>query len=188
MKRLVLATALLLVSTLSFAQITKGDIQLGGAINFNKVESPLNDFSNFSIIPRAGFFVSDLTSVGITTGFTSSKLNGAKSNLFQFGVYARFHKMVADQFYIYLQPSLAFGTGSEENGNAPDTDVSSFNIGIAPGMTYFLSPKFALEMNFGSLAYNSTTNKNSGVESKRENYGLNLNLNTITLGFSYYIK
>uniref|UniRef100_UPI0040471CC7 outer membrane beta-barrel protein n=1 Tax=Roseivirga sp. TaxID=1964215 RepID=UPI0040471CC7 len=188
MKRLVLATALLMMSTLSFAQITKGDIQLGGMVNFSKVEAPGFERSNFTLTPRAGLFVSDLTSVGITTGFTSSKLNGAKSNLFQFGVYTRFHKMVAEQFYIYLQPSLAFGTGSAETGNGPDADITSFNIGIAPGMTYFLSPKFALEMNFGSLAYNSTTNEISGVENKTENYGLNLNFDTITLGFSYYIK
>ena len=188
MKRLVLATALLLVSTLSFAQITKGDIQLGGNVGFSKTKIGSFETSQFTLSPRAGLFVSDLTSVGLTIGYSSTESNGLNSNLLQFGVYTRFHKMVADQFYIYLQPSLAFGTGSEENGNAPDTDVSSFNIGIAPGMTYFLSPKFALEMNFGSLAYNSTTNKNSGVESKRENYGLNLNLNTITLGFSYYIK
>jgi hypothetical protein len=188
MKRLVLAMALLMVSTLSFAQITKGDIQLGGNAGFNKIKSGSFERSQFTLAPRAGLFVSDLTSVGLTIGYSSTDSNGTNSNLFQFGVYSRFHKMVAENFYIYLQPSLTLGTGSVKSENAPDIDTSTFNIGIAPGVTYFLSPKFALEMSLGSLAYNLTKDSNSTIESKTENYGLNLNLNTITLGFSYYIK
>ncbi|MFT6055494.1 MAG: hypothetical protein ACJAS3_000793 [Roseivirga sp.] len=188
MKKSLLIMALMLFSTLGFAQITKGDIELGGNVGFYKFQYPDNDYSSFTIAPRGGLFVSDLTSVGIILDYGSSKSNGFNSFFFEFGVYSRFHRMVTDNFYIFLQPSVSIGTGSSENGANPETDLNRFNISIAPGMTYFLSPKFALGMNVGSLYYSSSTNKNSGVETKSNQYGLNLNLNSVSLGFSYFIK
>lgn len=188
MKKSLLISVLLLFSTLGFAQITKGDIQLGGNLGFYKYQSKDNDYSSLTISPRGGLFVSDLTSVGLILDYGSDKSTGLNSFFFGFGVYSRFHKMVTDNFYIFLQPSASIGTGSSENGANPDTDVNTFNISIAPGMTYFLSPKFALGMNVGSLGYSSSTNKSSGVETKSEQYRLNLNLNSVSLGFSYFIK
>ncbi|MFT6055495.1 MAG: hypothetical protein ACJAS3_000792 [Roseivirga sp.] len=173
MKKSLITSILMLFSTLGFAQITKGDIQLGGSVAFIKTEFPDYDRAALFLRPRAGLFVSDLTSVGLIIGYGWNDSNGSSSNSFQFGIYGRFHKMIIENFYIYLQPSVSVGT-------------SSFNVGIAPGMSYFLSPKFALEMNVGTLSYDRTVQKNSGVENKSEQY--RFNLNNVSVGFSYFIK
>lgn len=181
MTKSLIVIVLMLFSAIGFAQIIKGDIQLGGSMGF----SGGNGSSSFRLAPQAGLFVSDLTSVGLTISYNGNMSN---SNRFRFGVYSRFHKKVVDNFYFYLQPSISYLTGSSESGNSLSSELSILDIGIAPGVTYFLSPKFALGMNIGSLSYNSTTNKSGGVATKREEFSLLMNLNSASFNISYFIK
>jgi hypothetical protein len=178
MKKSLLIITLMLFSTLGFAQITKGGIQLGGSVGF----SGGNGSSSFRLAPQAGLFVTDLTSVGLTMSYSSN------SNFFGFGVFSRFHKKVVENFYFYLQPSISYLKGSSESGNSLGSELSILDIGIAPGVTYFLSPKFALGMNIGSLNYNSTTNESGGVKTNREEFTLFMNLNSASFNISYFIK
>jgi hypothetical protein len=184
MKKSLIISILMLFSTLGLAQITKGDIQLGGSVAFFKTEFPDYDRAALFITPRAGLFVSDLTSVGLIIGYGRTGSNGSNSNSFQFGIYGRFHKMIIENFYLYLQPSVSLGTS--HSNVLPEQETNTFNVGIAPGMSYFLSPKFALEMKVGTLSYDRSVLKNSGAENKSEIY--RLNLNNVSLGFSYFIK
>lgn len=177
--------AILSISTVGFAQIQKGDVQLGGNAGFLKSDTGNSEQTTFTLAPKAGFFLSDLTSLGFTLAYQNREVNNSNSNLFQIGAYSRFHKMVSEQFYLYLQPSLSFGFGKNDGTNA---DITTFDIGITPGMTYFLSPKFAVEMNVANLFYRSEKEEVANNEQTNKIYGLNMNLNSIMLGFSYYIK
>ena len=181
MKKSLLIIALMLFSTLGFAQITKGDIQLGGSVGF----SGANGSSSFRLAPQAGLFVTDLASVGLAISYNGNMSN---SNFFRFGVFSRFHKKVVDNFYFYVQPSINYLTGSSESGNPLGSKLRILDIGIAPGVTYFLSPKFALGVNLGSLNYNSTTNESGGLETNREEFTLLMNLNSASFNISYFIK
>ncbi|KYG72472.1 outer membrane beta-barrel protein [Roseivirga echinicomitans] len=187
MKKLIFTMAILLVSTMGFAQIQKGDVQINGNVSFQKVNNAGTEISSFSLLPKAGVFVSETTSLGGIIGYTSRDFNGENSNEFNIGAYARFHKPMVENFYLYLEPSLTFGFGSREVGGA-DADLNSFDIRLAPGMTYFLSPKFALDMNWGMLNYSKETTKLGNAETENENYGLNLNMTNVSMGVSFYIR
>lgn len=178
MKKLVFTMAILLVSTIGFAQIQKGDIQITGNVGFSKTEtSGGTEISRITILPKAGFFLSETTSLGGILGYSSVKVSGiTTTDVFNIGAYARFHKSVADNFYLYLEPSLTYGFAGGSNSSNDAIDIR-----LSPGMTYFMSPKFALDMNYGMIGYNKDT---GGAE----NYGLNLNMSNITLGASFYIR
>lgn len=198
MRKLILICGALFIGALAQAQIQKGDIQLGGTVSFNSNELGDLDNESFSILPQAGLFVSDLTSIGVIIGYNSNSntvfdqgtgnLEDVKNNLFVFGAYARFHKSVVDNLYLFLQPALRFGTGENEFAAPAVGDINSFNIGLSPGITYFLSPKFAIEMNLGGVSYNRNTFDVNGNETTSNNFNFNLDLASLGLGLNFYIR
>lgn len=198
MKKLTIILTLLFFTGIAKAQIQKGDIQLGGAIGINSNKTGDNKFNYFNFSPRAGFFVSDKTSIGITTGFSTTNRDVFQvstgtiveqiENQFQIGVYSRFHKSLGENFYIYLQPSFGFGSGKNKTDGSETSSSNSINLQLMPGITYFMSDKFALEMNIGNLNYSNIKREAPGFEETTDNFNLNLNLSAFTLGLSYYIK
>ncbi|MBO3698202.1 outer membrane beta-barrel protein [Roseivirga sp. E12] len=193
MKKAVLLLAMTLVSSFAFGQIQKGDIQLGGNLRYSKTDGPGFEASVFQLTPRAALFLNDNTSIGLSLGYSSTTTNqGAGDNstdTFTFGAFARFHKNVADRFYLFLQPDISFGIGTQENPNfASDFDVSTFNFNIVPGVLYFISDKIAMEMNMGGIFYGTNKTEGNGLDQSVDNYGLNFNLTNITIGASIYLR
>lgn len=174
-----------MVSTLAFGQIQKGDIQLGGSLNYSKFETGNQEATNFRLTPRAALFLSENTSLGLSLGYEDLTNGGSESNQFFFGVYARFHKSVSDKFYLFLQPDISFGTGSTTPFGSQELDLNSFNFNIMPGMMYFFSDKIAIDMTFGGLFYTNTEAEGTPEITR---YGLNMNLSTVSLGASIYLR
>lgn len=191
MRKLLLLSAMLLVGTLAFAQTQKGQVQLGGSFNFNKQDLDPGESTNFNFVPQAGYFVSDLTSIGITLNISSSDFEvpgfDAERNLFEFGVFARFHKSVTDNFYFFLQPSLSFGSGENDNIGGGSTDLNTTSIRVSPGAMYFVTPKIAMEMRVGSVFYEQVKETTAGNEVNINNYGLLFNLANVSLGASFFL-
>lgn len=183
MKKTLLLFAMVLVSTVAFGQIQKGDIQLGGNLSITNSDLGGIETSRFSIAPRASLFISENTSLGLTLGYASQTLgsgvNEQKSDQFQYGAFARFYKNIADNFYVFLQPGISFANG-DSNGN----DLSLFSFNLTPALAYFVSEKIALEMNVGGLFYNRQ--KIGGGSS--DAYGLNINLTGFTIGASILLR
>ena len=71
----------------------------------------------------------------------------------------------------------------EEQGPL-EYEANGFNIGLAPGVSYFVSSNFALEASIGLLSYDTTKPDFDGAEST-DTFDLNLNLNNISLGLVY---
>ena len=198
MRKLLLLCVVLFSGVVAQAQIQKGDVQLGGSITYNSNESGGQDNSNFTFSPQAGLFVSETTSIGVLLGFNSTTFNAFNQNngnlveltnsLFSFGAYARFHKSVADNFYLFLQPAVALGTGKVEQINANDVDTNTFLVGVSPGMTYFLSPKFALELRLGGVNYSRFKTDNNGTENTSTAFSFDMDLASVGLGLNFYIR
>lgn len=190
MRKSILLSVMLLVCTFAFAQTQKGQVQLGGVLNINKQETSQSENNNFNFIPQAGYFVSDLTSLGVMLNISSNKFENPTANLdrnlFEFGVFARFHKSVADNLYMYLQPSLSFGSGENDNIGGGTTDLNTTSIRVSPGMLYFVTPKIALEMRVGSVFYEQVKETNGGNEFTSDNYGLLFNLSNVGFGASFF--
>lgn len=127
MKKTLLTSVLLSLFHFSYGQIEKGDIQLGGSLRYSFEKNNGNDISNINFSPRAGLFISNSTAIGVQLGMgrTSFEAFDVQSgNLvknvttgLQFGVYSRFHKTVVENLYLFLQPSVAYSRGkNDQNG------------------------------------------------------------------------
>lgn len=198
MRKLILLSVALFISTMAFGQLEKGLVQLGGSVSFTSTDNGDNDVSAFNIFPRGGYFVSNNTSIGLQLGYTSITRDAfnVQTNSFVeltnqqvlFGAYARFHKSAADNFYLFLQPAFIFGTGEAEGFNSTDSDLNSFNIGVSPGVTYFLSPKFAVELSLGALSYTRNKVEGAGIDQTTNTFHFDLDLADINFGMSFYIR
>ena len=182
MKKLILAITFLSFYTLANAQIEKGDIQVGGTMSYSHNTISGIEVNNYNFSPRAGLFISDLTSLGVQLGYTNSKFGGSTNKAFEVGVYSRFHKLVTDNFYLFYQPSLSLRLEDNEASNGANVDSNSINIGFSPGVTYFFSPKLAVEATVGR-AYFSRDYTNDTSD-----YGIGLDFDSISFGFSYYFR
>ena len=198
MKKTLFTLMLLGLFSLSYGQIEKGHIQLGGTINFFSSDSDGAKRSNLNFAPRAGLFLSNTTALGLQLGIgsssqdvldtQSSNIVEQTSNSFQVGVYARFHKPVVDNLYLLLQPSASFSSGKNEVDGTERGTSNGFNLQVALGLTYFLSPKFAVDMTLGVLSYSNNSNEVAGNEFNTDVFNLNLNLQNVGFGLSYFIR
>ncbi|WP_422006715.1 outer membrane beta-barrel protein [Roseivirga pacifica] len=182
MKKLILAITFLSFFSLANAQIQKGDIQVGGTVSYSHSTTSGIEVDNFNFSPRAGLFLSDLTSVGIQLGYSNNKYGGITNTAFEVGVYSRFHKLIADNFYLFYQPSLSLSFQEFESNDGTKTESDAINIGFSPGVSYFFSSKFAAEATVGRVYFSrDLTNDTS-------DYGIGLNFDSISFGFSYYFR
>ncbi len=191
MRKSILLSAMLLVSTFAFAQIQKGQMQISGMFNFIKQETGSAEVTNFNFVTGAGYFMSDLTSVGLLLNISSNKsessIGESKRNLFEFGVFTRFHKSIADKLYLYLEPSLSFGSGEISHTPGGSSDLSTTLIQFRPGVMYVATPKISLVMGVGSVFYNNVKETNGSNEVTSTSYGLIINPANVNLGVSLFL-
>ncbi len=193
MRKSLLLIAAVFISTLAFAQIQKGDIQLTGTFNLTKTDAGNSvETSGFQFSPRAGLFLNDHTSIGIALGYSSNKqeanTNEQKVGLFTFGAYARFYKPVVDKLYFFLEPSVTLGSGTVKTTGNPDIDTNTFAIALQPGINYFLSDKLALEATVGRLFYSRNKAEGSGNSTEQDSYGLDFSPSNISFGISFFLR
>ena len=200
MKKLLIVGAVALFASMNAQEtetvgFAKGNTFITGAVGFNSETE--GDYKNntFTVAPSVGYFVSPNIAVGARVGFTSGKESDKiatvtveeKSNLFTAGLFGRYYWMPASKFSIFAELGADYGT-EKITTETPAGDVESkyngFNIGFAPGISYFLSSNFALEAKVGVVNYSTTKEDVSGAEST-DNFNIGLNLNNVALGLVY---
>jgi hypothetical protein len=174
----------------------------------------------FQISPEAGYFISDHLAIGgslifgisnySTTyknpGQTPSKLKfETNSTNYGVGVFARYYLKLTDKFYFcatgeaayryepqkvkytYNDPDYIYPTN---NPSTQKIHRNTFSVRIAPGLTYFITPKLGIQGSFGNLRYSNSTSKNTSLNfdnhDNSESYGINLGLSSLYLGLNYY--
>lgn len=209
MKKVQLLLLSFVVATMAFAQQTKGDIYLGGSVNFGagssstKVGSTKNEGPktfDFGIQPKVGYFISDKFSVGIDLGFSSenTKIDNSgtttkySNTAYGGGVFARYYVMPAEKFGFFFEANAGVMAGSSNTKvgsvktDGPNT--LAINAGITPGIVIYVSNRVALEANYGFLGYSSYTETDkSGTQDVKDtqgNFGLDINPGTFEFGVS----
>jgi Outer membrane protein beta-barrel domain len=198
MKKQLFTLALLFAGLVANAQISKGDIQLNGSLILWDQTRDGAEFNHLNISPSAGFLLSDNISLGVTVGFRSDdyyrlgQLTGTEFKQeiseFNYGVFARFYKNPTDNFYLFLQPSISLTSGKKLDFEGDTYDTNGFKASITAGMTYFISPKFAVELSAGNIGYTSTTYDNAGTETKDTFFSAYLDFSDVGFGLSYFIR
>ncbi|MCU4176427.1 outer membrane beta-barrel protein [Carboxylicivirga sp. N1Y90] len=148
---------------------TKGNILLGGFVNFNKVKNTTkstvgyndgfssykhyteltsNDY-NFNLTPNLGYFISDGLAIGasLPLGYTFSKVSdGTESKSFSYGI-SPFVKYYFD-FGMFVEGQVAWHNVNEESESdflEKDFDVTSKSLGLAVGYAIFINSKVSIE-------------------------------------------
>jgi hypothetical protein len=186
MKNFLITAALLLLflSVTLSAQPQRGNIVLGGTINYssNKYQSYPNypndlaneTISQLMVSPSFGIFVSDQFMYGLALGYSSNKTedNGNdgytsdnySSHLYFISPFLRYYNYFNSMVGIFTELSFSYGSGEIESMNyqlyepySTKFDITSYTISLKPGISLNLSNKLLIEASVGLLEYNSTT-------------------------------
>ena len=167
MKKLVLFVCALVMSTVAFSQVEKGDITGTANVSFSSVKPKDGDainMANFDL--RAGYFFTN----NIEGGLTLSISNAAEITATGIGPYAVYNFLTADAKLLpYVGANfLNFNTGVE--GADAINQLGGFG-----GVKYFLTEALNID---ASLNYTSWLGDFSG-SSLRFNLGLGINFGAL---------
>lgn len=193
-----------------YGQISKGTYTFGGNINLTssnqETNSPPNsantDNFSFTFAPRVGYFVSDNISMGVSLGFSQSSTKYSTSagstqdtenttTSFSPSLFARFHKPLNEQLYLFIEPSIQLSTGTQKytfNDVTTETDITSFGVGVRPGIAWFITNQMGLQLTTGNLSYSKMKRspEDSDDEITNSNFNLNMALSSFTVGIQFY--
>lgn len=206
-----------LLPVMGYSQVQQGAFTLGGSFSLssqdNKQEFPGSNNidsetkrNSFWLNPRVGYFATSTLVVGVGFNYRNDRFKrtdlGTNNNTietvtneFAINPYIEKYFPIVEQLYVTTSFNVLIGTGKvkEEQPESFESDITSFSINLIPGLTYFVSDKFAISANFGQLFYNSRKVKNEPTTNRVESenttnvFGLNASLDSFALGIRYFI-
>jgi hypothetical protein len=215
MKRIIISIFALSMFFNTNAQVEKGAIALMGGIHvlndmqreeLGSLGTTYSRFNRTNVDFGGMYFLGTQFALGAALLVNNSaSLSGTDQNDLKlsssraltggriFGRY--YHPCFAPRFYTFGQVDLSFAGGANKSydgdGNEEFVDnVSQVGAGIRTGISYFLFPAIALEMNFGLFGWQQTTPTNSDAEdikSVNNTFEFLALSKTITLGFCWYL-
>ena len=204
-KSLIILVAVLLTSTITFAQ--SGNMFVTGHLGFNTYSKTHSTAGTSVDVPGGNMFdimgefhykLTDNIAVGIGldyerastfSGYTPQKAECYDTrSMFSIVPSAIYGIKITDNFKYIPKLYVAIGFGSlDEESVASDpivtstTDLSSLQIGIKPlSFEYGINDRFAITMSFGDLYYRMETEKATSilnVETKKTDKSFNLDAN-----------
>lgn len=205
MKKTVLLVAIVLAGiTSSFAQTSAGNVMAGGSFGFSSTGGEVvngnttnqkNTTTSFSIIPRAGYFISDGLAVGTGIGFSSQKTtdpddNYISSSLFQISPFARYYVSLGEKVSLYGEGAVNLGFGGSKavaGGTEIDTgDVSAFGIAVSPGINYFITDRLGLDIGFSLISFSNTNQKDPTDDSENKTNNFSFGFDSFSPNFGIY--
>lgn len=189
MKKVLLFVAFAAISLSSSAQFAKGDSYISGGVGFSQSKTGSASSSNYAISPNYGYFVTNNIAVGVGLGFGGNTAkNGlgiktANASALSAGVFARYYTTPSKAFSFFGNAGVNY-TSNTDKIPATSVKTSGFGISVAPGISYFVSNRLAIESTVGSLGYSTSKADLTGAVSTN-NFGLNLNLSSISFGLVY---
>lgn len=214
MKKIFVSLAVLFAcAATAFAQPVKGDMMIKGSIGlsvdgsipYEELGVKYSDASNsISVAPSFEYFLSDNFSIGGTVYVNSNWGRGkavidqdktvVRSGITQFsiGFNANYYIRMTDKLYLSLNGFLGYyntvnRTMHNTNGSK-DITKSSGNfavLSVTPTLNYFINNNWMLTASVGNVA--AAIGKGMRPEATRatNNYYLNADFGTITLGVGY---
>lgn len=169
------------------------------------------------INPQAGYFVSDNFAIGlgVNANFVDNKLESfdedeelqsTVSNLrtsFGGNLFARYYVRPADKLGIFGQFTVGGGVTNTTNtftdeitGDETETEgdpIANFNIGIRPGITFFPTENWGIDLLVGRLGFDATFQNqedtplpDTETQNTTTNIDFGIDFTNIGLGVNYY--
>lgn len=133
----------------------EGDIFIAGSASFSSVSIDGASVDAFSIAPSAGYFIKENIAVGLSISYSDATIDfdgdDIEASTFGGGVFGRYYCNPSSQFSFFGNLGVSYSTT-----DLGDADLNTFGVGLAPGISYFLSNNFAIEASVGVLGYSSS--------------------------------
>ena len=208
MKTLTTLFIFLLTINVASAQIASGTALITGNINFRgaTTESDLSpgdlEETNLGLILGAGYFVGENFALGLNVGYEMRESNAfissfpdpieqtTKTSLFTVGPFARYYHMFDDRAGLFGELNAAFGFGERTVQEEPNVEISRLEAALRPGLTFFISDKWAVEGKFGYLGYRAETEEFTtpiqDIVTTTSEFIVSFNFTTLNLGVAIY--
>lgn len=192
------------------------------SISVGSYDETKNLYQNLNMSVNGGYFVTNNIAVGLLAGYSNynqeqeysyvpgsgveKQYQSAKSNIYSVGFYARAYKMLGEGkigFFGNLDASYLFGNSERKteityngviNENpVTDGEITGLNVGLRPGVVYFITKTIGLEASFGYLGFKGQkemTESEGEAQSTYESSGFNFNFSasTFNLGLNFYFS
>ena len=132
-----------------------------------------------SVVPDIGYTLSEHWYVGAGVGYAYSDYNGQGVHSAMFVPYARYFYLSAGRVRLFVDCTAGFAMDKPHHESAS----YAWQAGFRPGVILSLTERFSLAASFGFMGYRDTGNEKSALGS--DGWGLDLNGNTLQLGFFY---
>jgi hypothetical protein len=208
-KLFLLGIMILALSSGSIAQPAAGKGFVGGSFSISASNNKQKSGStttenwkstNFSIGPRAGFFLSDNLAVGAGVGFSRSSttypnylMNNdrvVRSSNFSLSPFARYYFGIDNVgFFAEANSSLGYGRSKVTLGNTTTEGpkTSSFSMGIAPGFYFYVNENLSLDTRFGFLGFSRSQSKNNDDNKNITNgFSMDFSPNALYFGLLFH--
>lgn len=174
----------------------KGDTFITGAIGYTSAKQNNFEESTFTVAPSVGHFVSPNIAVGARVGYTNGTMEDTFATVvvseevdaITAGVFGRYYTTPASRFSLFGELNVNYANAKYTDNNgitaATETKYNGFNLGIAPGVNYFINKNFALEAAVGVLSYSTMKEDVAGAEAV-DTFNFGLNFTDVTLGLVY---
>ncbi|HWJ26943.1 MAG TPA: hypothetical protein VNS32_10405 [Flavisolibacter sp.] len=179
MKKCILVTAIVTLAGISasHAQIQKGNVLVGGDIaNFDLSLNKGGNF-NFTIDPKAAWFIKDNLAVGGYLNFELATAKGAGTNVtYGIGALGRYYFGPGEiNVTRFTRVFAEANVGIEGFNPSVGDNTNGLGLGIGPGIAFFVTPNIGLE---GLVKYNGIVGFGSAASSSRL---------TLNFGFQVYL-
>jgi hypothetical protein len=212
MKTFLLLCLLFLSVTVSFAQIHKGSLLVGGNVGFSAGNTKFSNPSlqpsktiGISVFPTAGKAVKENAVLGLSLGYGRNTSTSGdyknRSEAFEAGLFYKKFLHLGKGFLLYGQGSANFNRqyikSSGSFSNPAKTTSTSAGLNFSAGIAYLAGRRFFLEMGlnqvagFGYSEYKMLNPANPPYNSKNkrwEAWGAVSGASPLTLGFSFLLK
>ncbi|MCD7971175.1 MAG: porin family protein [Candidatus Azobacteroides sp.] len=174
MKKLLFSVALSILALSASAQISKGNIMVGGDIV--DLDFQFDKQTTLGITPKAAWFIKDGLAVGAYANFGFTHQKGADGSVYTYGVgpMARYYIPYNDlhvlkQTRFFLEANVGF---EGQDNTVSDKNTNGLGFGVGPGLAYFVTPNIGLEalvkyqglVGFGSETYQNGLNISVGLQ------------------------
>ncbi|MBK6997209.1 MAG: hypothetical protein IPH31_20680 [Lewinellaceae bacterium] len=184
--------------------MTQAQFILGGNIGFSS-QKQVYDFdgdeseiklTNLTLIPRFGFAFGDFWA-GLDVGISSLKAEEEefdyefKSSVTTVSPFIRYIKKPTENFGVWVEGQAGFSFGKSEEDGDDLAKYAGINIGLRPGVIFFINDMLSFEASFGRLGFSQTTvedAEDSDYKVKTSEVGFSANNNGVDLAPLFYFE
>ncbi|RPD40394.1 hypothetical protein [Chitinophaga barathri] len=142
------------------AQVKKGNVLVGGSAGIKFEQDKALDYkaegTTYTFSPKVGYAISDKWLAGAYV--SGIILNGQSSmdvgavNMME-GIFVRNYHRLGNKLALFGEANVGYFHSGVRYNDVKHTDNRGIQVGVFPGLSYFVSKRFVLDGTFGGLWY-----------------------------------